>query len=88
MFDLSIENDRDVSWSSMMSWAEHLWPPEVPEIKMSSARSPSREPPKASMVFTAIFPCFEGSEIKQNQSQRQRSIENLCKLSKAKLLEI
>jgi hypothetical protein len=88
MFDLLIEDNRDVSWGSVMSWAERLWLLEVSEIKMSFARSPSREPPKTSRAFKAIFPCFEGSETKQNLTQRQQSIEGLHKLSKAKLLKI
>jgi hypothetical protein len=88
MFDLSIEDNGDVSWGSMMSWAERSRLPEVSEIKMSFTRSPSREPPKASRAFRASLPCFEGNETEQNRTQRQQSIEDLLKLSKAKLLEI
>jgi hypothetical protein len=83
MFDLSIEDNRDVSWGSMMSWAERSRLPEVSKIKMSFTRSP-----KASRAFRASLPYFEGNETEQNRTQRQQSIEGLRKLSKAKLLEI
>jgi hypothetical protein len=78
MFDLLIENNRGVSW------AERLWLLEASETKLSTARSPSCEPLKASEAFRAILACFEGSETKQNRTQRQQLIDDLHKLSKSR----
>jgi hypothetical protein len=71
-----------------MLWTERSWLLDVSGTKLSFAQLPSCEPPKASRALRAILAYFEGSETKQNRTQRQQPIDDLRKVSNAELLEI